>query len=969
MNRFAVWKTIGIWLLLCGLIRAIPVAAQEAGQPPTTPILRIETGRHTAVIKQIGMDAAQKYLVSASDDKTARVWDRATGKLLQTLRPPIGAGDEGELSTVAISPDGQTVACAGWTGVAWCIYLFDRASGRIVRRITGLPNIIDRLAFSPNGEYLVATLKGKNGLRVFRTGNGKPVAEGEDYGNFSYGADFDRDGRFITTCLDGFVRLYSADFTLKQKVAAPDGKQPYRVRFSPDGKRIAVGYADAAKVSVLSGEDLTTLYRPGVAGINNGPLACVCWSADGSRLYASGMYQKGGFTQIRVWRDGGRGVATDWPAAQNTLSDLLPLRTGGVAFASAEPTLGLLDGNGRPLWKQIAPTADYRGCLEHFLLSGDGATVQFGFAGYGKQPARYDAAAHRLNSYLPDAAQGSLHSPRITAPDLNITDWFNTTAPKRNGEPLPLKQYEISRCLAIAPDAQHFLLGTEWFVYCFDRDGKEAGKVPASGVVCSVNIAANGNIGVAAFGDGTIHWYRMSDGKELLAFFPHADKKRWVAWTPSGYYDCSPGGEDLIGWHINNGKDAAADFYPGSRFHDSLYRPDVIERVLSALDEKEAVRLADEAAGRKTQVVDIAKSLPPVVRIVSPADGATVRENKVTIRYALRTPSGEKITGLRVLIDGRPADEGNRDFQVVPKTQTDEAMNETTVTVAARDCEVSLIAENRFAASVPAVVRLKWSGASETDALKPTLYVLAIGASKYAEDGLSLNYAAKDAADFAAAMQAQKGLLYREVVVKLIQDTDVNRANVVNGLVWIRKQTGSRDVAMVFVSGHGANDVTGDYYFVPSDCRRDSLESMGVAMSEFTRTFQHIAGKALLFLDTCHAGNVVGGGRTKGDKVDTTAIVNELSRAENGAIVFASATRSELAQENDDWRNGAFTKALIEGLAGKADAQHTGRITTLMLSLYVSERVKELTKGGQHPVTTPIDAGSSTCDFPLAFVK
>ena len=28
----------------------------------------------------------------------------------------------------------------------------------------------------------------------------------------------------------------------------------------------------------------------------------------------------------------------------------------------------------------------------------------------------------------------------------------------------------------------------------------------------------------------------MSDGKELIAFFSHADRKRWVLWTPEGFF-------------------------------------------------------------------------------------------------------------------------------------------------------------------------------------------------------------------------------------------------------------------------------------------------------------------------------------------------------------------------------------------------------------------------------------------------
>ena len=61
----------------------------------------------------------------------------------------------------------------------------------------------------------------------------------------------------------------------------------------------------------------------------------------------------------------------------------------------------------------------------------------------------------------------------------------------------------------------------------------------------------------------------------------------------------SAGGEDLIGWHVNNGKDRAADFFSASRFRDAFYRPDIVTRVLEALDRDHpnvALRLENYAA-------------------------------------------------------------------------------------------------------------------------------------------------------------------------------------------------------------------------------------------------------------------------------------------------------------------------------------------------------------------------------------
>jgi hypothetical protein len=66
--------------------------------------------------------------------------------------------------------------------------------------------------------------------------------------------------------------------------------------------------------------------------------------------------------------------------------------------------------------------------------------------------------------------------------------------------------------------------------------------------------------------------------------------KRWVMWTPEGPYDASPGGEGLIGWHVNRGLDHAADFFGVSRFRDRYYRPNFVEAVLRGQDIEEALR-------------------------------------------------------------------------------------------------------------------------------------------------------------------------------------------------------------------------------------------------------------------------------------------------------------------------------------------------------------------------------------------
>ena len=101
-------------------------------------------------------------------------------------------------------------------------------------------------------------------------------------------------------------------------------------------------------------------------------------------------------------------------------------------------------------------------------------------------------------------------------------------------------------------------------------------------------------------------------------------------------------------------------------------------------------------------------------------------------------------------------------------------------------------------------------------------------------------------------------------------------------------------------------------------------------------------------------------GARRGDvPVDVDRVANDLSSAENGVVVFASSTGMQFSLERADWGNGAFTKALLEGLEGEADYTEDGAITVNELELYIAERVKVLT-GGKQPPPCPSPRPSPT---------
>ena len=78
------------------------------------PVLQLDTGGHMAIIKGIAFTPDGRQLVSASEDKTIRVWDLASGKTVRTIRGESAAGPAGKVYAMALSPDGKWLAAGGW---------------------------------------------------------------------------------------------------------------------------------------------------------------------------------------------------------------------------------------------------------------------------------------------------------------------------------------------------------------------------------------------------------------------------------------------------------------------------------------------------------------------------------------------------------------------------------------------------------------------------------------------------------------------------------------------------------------------------------------------------------------------------------------------------------------------------------------------------------------------------------------
>lgn len=245
----------------------------------------------------------------------------------------------------------------------------------------------------------------------------------------------------------------------------------------------------------------------------------------------------------------------------------------------------------------------------------------------------------------------------------------------------------------------------------------------------------------------------------------------------------------------------------------------------------------------------------------------------------------------------------------------------------------------------------------------PRLFVLSIGVGEHKKPGLTLRYPAEDAREVATLFREQRGGMYSDVEVHVLTDGEARKERILDELEWLARQTAAQDLAILFLAGHGLTDpLSGQYYYLPSDADPDAVWRSMLPASELRTALRAIAGRALVFIDTCHAGAAFAEDNKRGGSANPRELASALSQPERGIVVIAAASQRQAAVEKKELRHGAFTAALLDGLTRDALADRAGRVTVAALELYLDRRVRRLTGGVQAPSVaklTPVQ------DFPI----
>lgn len=979
------------WLAMAGVLIAASVARAE--DAPDFH-LDLDTGGHSAQVTDLAFTPDGEDIVSASNDKTIRVWDWQSGVTLRTIRGYLGNGSDGKIFAVAVSPDGKTIAAGGYFGASLGdkppygdIRLFDFATGKMKGVLKAADYATYDLAFSPDGKTLAAG--GADGVVYLwrlddKSASGwtldkKLDADSWHIDKLAFAA---AGTRLAATTTDNGIRLW--DVIKGEEIALPDEAEPLRdisvmaLAVSQDGSLFATGSKDGL-VQLWRAADGTLARAMPTQNFLIGSLTF----ARGSRLVASCGYRCADKHRSIVWNTDTGEKALDYTGHDGTVyagaanaDGTLVATAGGTrnAIQIWDPATGerkaLLQGVGEPVtavgidaandviaWGNANPCPDRVACpeqqgaldktlvlptTERFFedpqpLTKPGSFVRAALAdGQWSLRATTGGKDALENAVLEIASGGKM----VRGIENDATNGFVHSA-----------YTLIDKGLGLITGGNDGTL-IEYRTATAKVSGEFTGH---TGEINAMVASENTGLLVTGSADQTLRLWNLKTHELIVSMFFAGSQ--WIVWMPQGYYYSSDEGDKLIGWQVNQGRDHEGRFIRAGQLKKYLWSPEMVRRAIILRSAKQAVK--ETRPGVDNELQKLLQRKPPEFAIRVADDQSKVRDGYVAVEISGAKEAGTDVAGFSILSNSRNVGDitarsvdGNSTIVEIPVEN-----GENTIRITGTN-EFGYLTER----SVTALARK-----TEKAVAKGKLYVAVIGVDKYPflTDACSgracdLRYPVDDATEFLKVISQKSAPLFSSMETLVLVNREaldespdkaktyaVASADTVmepdsdtidDQLADFLDRPGEHDTTIIFVAGHGIN-IDEDYYFIPTDGRKQDAErwkrSSLVDWSDIQKSVERAKGMRFMLLDTCHAANAFNP-RLEKDAQDARI------------VVFSATAANNTATELPELGHGVFTYSILEGLRGKARTSDGG-VTLFGLADYISREVVRLTSSKQKP--------------------
>jgi len=942
-----------------GSVYSIDFVSQENnpnflnGEDQTLALWEVDSGRllrtfkgHSKDVIAVAFSTDGRRVLSGSRDKSMKLWEVDSGRLLRSFE-----GHSDKVSAVAFSPDGQ-YALSGSSDQT--LKLWELDSGRLLRTFKGHTDWIESVVFSPDGRRILSGSADKT-LKLWEVNSGRLLHSFIGHSDKVKAVAFSPDGQYVLSGSgDKTMKLWELDSGRLLHTLKGSSSPVSTVAFSPKKQHALLGVNNEIKLLGVDNGRFLRSFTGHSEKVNT-----MVFSSDGQ--YAlSGSDDK----TMKLWEvNSGR------------LLQSFSGHSGSINAVSFSPTngQGVLSGSSQEvkLWKvdsgQLLRT--FKGLTSTVIsvaFSTDGQNV----LAISEETAKvWNANTGRVLRSKALKYFGAINAIAFT---YNLQSVFAGYEPGallqwnlNNGRLLRRKFYDEEKgalmirfgyfghadkvnSVAVSPDGQHALSGSSdhtvklWKV----DDGKLLHTfLGHSTEVQAVAFLPNKQYALSTSQEKTVLW-NLKTGKEIaqMVFFEDGE---WITITPEGYYTASLNGAKYLNVRIGN------QVYGIDQYQAIYHRPDIVKLALELGNSQKAVAELTHGA----PPVQIAQVQPPKVWLVSPQSGSETKSSQIEVQVKTQDIA-DSTDAITFIINGRPMGRQKAGKFVRP--------NAAGVTPHSRQVPL-IIGENWIEVEVrgkagavqrtPPILVVRQSDEKP----KPTLYYLGIGVAQHPQ--LPLKYPVKDVKGLESVLKQQRGKAYQRVISKTITDQQATRGNIIQTVTSFFKPAKQGDIAILFISGHGMNSDNLGYYFLGYDANPDQIEVSGVSWKDFN-AINDLKANVLFLADTCHSGNLAGNAVwQQRAKVDPNLFLRDAHNS--NVIVFASSSGEDVSIEDPKWGHGAFTKALIDGLNGKA-ADAEGIVDIALLQRYVRKTVPKLTDGAQKPTIPRLTGSGEFLELVLA---